>query len=77
MIRLVRILGILMVAAGAVVLLTWFIEPLRELWPWLRQLPMPIQIGLALAGLGLLTLLGSLIWERWEERENDRSLLDD
>ncbi len=77
MIRLVRILGILMIAAGAVVLLTYLIEPLREVWPWLRQLPTPIQIGFALAGVGLLILLGSLIWERWEERENDRSLLDD
>ncbi len=77
MIRLVRILGFLMIAAGAVFLLTWFIEPLREIWPWLRELPPPIQIGFALAGVGLLILLGSLIWERWEERENDRSLLDD
>ena len=75
--RLVRITGFLLIAAGAVVALTWFIEPLREIWPWLRQLPLPIQIGFALAGAGLILLVGSLLWERWEDREHDKSLLED
>ena len=30
MIRLVRILGVILMAAGAIVILTWLIEPLRE-----------------------------------------------
>ena len=75
--RLVRITGFLLIFAGALVVLTWLIEPLREIWPWLRQLPGPIQVGFALAAVGLLVLLGSLLWERWGEREDDRSLLDD
>lgn len=75
--RLVRITGFLLIVAGAVVILAWLIEPLREIWPWLLELPWPIQLGFALAAAGLLLLLGSLLWERWEEREQDRSLQDD
>ena len=63
--------------AGAVVILTWLIEPLREIWPWFLELPWPIRVGLSLAGVGLVILMSSLIWERIEEREHDRSLLDD
>ena len=77
MIRLLRILGFLMIAAGATVLLTWLIKPLRMVWPWLTALPLPIQIGIGVASAGFLLLMGTLIWERWAEREHDRSLLDD
>ncbi|HUT24026.1 MAG TPA: hypothetical protein VM492_06780 [Sumerlaeia bacterium] len=77
MIRLIRIFGFLLIAAGGVVLLTWLVKPLRFLWPWLRALPWPIQLGLAAAAAGFLLLLASLIWERFEEREQDRSLRDD
>lgn len=77
MIRLARITGFLLIIAGALVFLTYFIEPLREVWPWLLELPLPIRIGLVLASIGLLILLGSLIWERWDERELDRSLRED
>jgi len=77
MIRLTRIVGFLLIAAGAVTLLTWMIKPLRFIWPWLRALPWPIQLGLGLAALGLVLLLGSLIWERLEEREQDRSLREE
>jgi len=66
-----------MVVAGALVILTWLIEPLRQIWPYLRTLPWPIQLGLAMAALGLVVVMGSLIWERMEEREKDRSLADD
>ena len=77
MIRAVRITGFLMVAAGALVILTWLIEPLRAVWPLLRELPWPIQLGLLLAALGFLVVMGTLIHERLEERENDKSLIDE
>jgi hypothetical protein len=77
MIRLIRIVGFLLIVSGALLVLTWLIEPLRFVWPWLRNLPWPIKAGLAAAAAGLLVLFGSLIWERLEERKKDRSLLDD
>ncbi|NIM49988.1 MAG: hypothetical protein GTN78_22430 [Gemmatimonadales bacterium] len=77
MIRLIRIVGFLFIAAGAVLLVAWLIEPLRFLWPWLRSLPWPVQAGMVAAAVGLLLLMGSLIWERLEEREHDQQLRDD
>ncbi len=77
MIRVIRIAGFLLISAGVVVLLTWVIEPLRALWPWLLQLPLPVKIGIVAAVLGLIVLFASLIAERWEDRERDRSLLDE
>jgi hypothetical protein len=76
-IRVIRIAGFLLISAGVVVLLTWVIEPLRALWPWLLQLPLPVKIGIVAAVLGLIVLFASLIAERWEDRERDRSLLDE
>jgi hypothetical protein len=76
-IRLVRITGFLLIVAGAVCILTWLVEPLRAIWPWLRQLPLPIQIGFALATFGLALLICTLLWERWEERGEDRALRED
>jgi hypothetical protein len=76
-IRLVRILGFLFVGVGGIVLLTWVIEPLRFLWPWLRSLPLAVQVGLAAAAVGLVLLLGSMIWERLEEIERDKELRED
>ena len=77
MIRLVRIIGFLSILVGALFILAWLIEPLRFLWPWLRRLPWPIQVGFGAALAGLLLLLGSLIWERMGEREKDRELHDE
>ncbi len=81
MIRLVRTSGFLLIVAGIVVILVWLIEPLREavreIWPHVRSLPWPLQLGFALAAVGLLLLLASLVWERLGERERDRELLDD
>ena len=77
MIRLIRIVGFLLISAGAVILLAWTIEPLRFIWPWLRALPWPIQLGFVISTLGLLVLMGSLIWERMEERGGDRELRDE
>ncbi len=77
MIHTVRVLGIGLMALGAILLLIWFVEPLRFLWPWFRTLPRPIQFGLGAAVLGLLVVVASLVAERVEEREYDRSLRDE
>jgi hypothetical protein len=77
MIRLLRITGFLLMAAGALILATYLIEPLRFLWPWLLRLPLPIRIGLAAAGLGLVLLIGTLLYERLEERDQDRRLREE
>lgn len=77
MIRLTRIIGLMCMGAGALLLLIWLIKPLRFLWPWLRELPWPIQAGVAIAAIGLLLLSGSILWERLEDAEHDKSLRDD
>ena len=77
MIRLLRVVGFLMIGIGALLLLAWAIEPLRAVWPWFRALPAPIQIGLGAAAAGLLLLLATVIWERLEDREGDRDLVDE
>jgi len=77
MTRLVRVLGYLLIGAGALVLGSYFFEPLQRLWLVFLALPWPIRIGLGIAGVGLLLILGSMIWERIEERDSDRDLLDE
>ena len=77
MIRVIRIAGFLLMAAGVVVLLTWVIEPLRALWPWLMRLPLPVKIGMAGVVIGLIFLFASLLAERYEDRQADQSLLDE
>lgn len=81
MIRLLRILGIVLVAIGVVVILTWLIKPLRELWPLLidgfQELPIAVQIGLIIAAIGFTILFSSIVWERLEDRKSEGSLLDD
>ncbi len=77
MIRFTRIVGFLLIVTGILFLCTWLIKPLRAVWPWLQMLPLPVKIGLIAATAGLLLLFGSLIWERFENRQSDRQLLDD
>ncbi len=81
MIRLVRILGVVLMAAGVIVILTWLIEPLRELLPAIvdgfRSLPITIQIGLTLAAIGFLLLFATVVWERIEDRKSEGNLLDE
>lgn len=77
MIRLVRVVGVLLAVTGAIICVLYAIPALRAVWPWLLELPWPLQLGLGLAALGLLILIGSLIWERFEDRESDRQLLDE
>ena len=47
------------------------------IWPLLFGLPLAIQIGMGVAALGLVVVMGSLIAERIEDREADRRLLED
>ena len=70
-------LGLLLVGVGAILILTWFIKPLRAVWPWFRALPWPIQAGLGAAAVGFLILMGSVIWERLEDLEKERHYTDD
>ncbi len=74
MTRLLRVTGFLLIGTGALVLLVWAIRPLRFIWPALLALPPAIQIGIAVAGLGMVVLMGSLIAERIGDREADRKL---
>lgn len=77
MTRVLRITGFLLIGAGAVVLLFWAIRPLRAIWPAIMALPLPVQIGIGAAALGVIVLMGSLIAERIGDREADRKLLED
>lgn len=72
MIDVLRITGWMMMALGAVLVGSWFIEPLRELWPLLLDLPLPIKIGLVVSGVGLLVVFATVIHERL--RADDRTL---
>ncbi len=77
MTQLTRIIGLLMMISGGMIILTWLIEPLRQYWPMLLALPLPVKMGLGVAGAGIILLLASLLWERWQERDQEQSLLDD
>ncbi len=81
MIRFLRILGVVLIGAGALTILSWFIEPLRKIWPlvfqWFSGLPLPIQTGLVIAAIGFLLLFSSVIWERIEDRKSEGNLLDE
>lgn len=64
MTEVLRITGWLMVVVGALLVGSWFIEPLRQLWPLLFDLPLPIRIGLLIAGVGLLVVFATVVHER-------------
>lgn len=74
--RVLRIAGFLMIAAGGLLAASWFIEPLRELWPMLLELPPAIRIGLAVAGLGLLIVFATVLHDRLtaDERSLDERI---
>ena len=80
MTRLLRILGVLLMVLGGLVILSWLIKPLRAIWPllidWFQALPLPMQIGLAIATVGFLLLFSSVVWERIEDRQSE-DLLDE
>jgi uncharacterized membrane protein len=63
-IKLLRILGFLLIIAGTLLAASWFIEPLRQLWPMLVDLPLPIRIGLIVSGIGLLVVFATIVHDR-------------
>ncbi len=64
MIRVLRIIGFLLIVVGLLLAGSWFIEPLRHLWPLLLDLPMPIRVGLVVAGIGLLVVFATVVNDR-------------
>ena len=74
MIRLLRIVGFLLIAAGLLLAASWFIEPIRELWPLLLELPLPIRVGLVVAGIGLLIVFATVVHDNLT---SDRRSLDE
>lgn len=74
MIKLLRIVGFLLIAVGLALAASWFIEPLRQLWPLLLDLPLPIRIGLLVAGVGLLVVLATVVHDSLSA---DRRSLDE
>ena len=77
MTQFVRIVGFLLVVVGALILASYLIEPLRAVWPWLLQLPLPVRIGLGLAAVGLVLVAGSVIHERLQALPEEKGLLED
>jgi len=61
MTKLLRIVGFLLVAFGLLLAGSWFIEPIRQLWPLLIDLPLPIQIGLVVALVGLIVVMATVV----------------
>ncbi len=77
MIQFLRTLGFVLIIAGIIICASWFIEPMRALWPWLLELPLAIKIGFGIAGIGLIILFTSLLHERWKEKDADSALRDE
>jgi uncharacterized membrane protein len=76
MIRLLRIVGFLLIAAGLLLAASWFIEPLRQVWPLLLDLPLPIRIGLVVAGIGVLVVFATVVHDSLtaDQRSLDENL---
>ncbi len=81
MTRLLRIIGVVLIVSGVLVILSWLIEPLRQVVPllidWFGTLPAAMQIGLGLAAVGFLILFGSIVWERLEDKKQEENLRED
>ena len=74
---LTRRLGFGLMILGAALVAVWAIQPIGFVWPWIRGLPLPLRLGIVAAGIGICVLLGSLIYERFKERDGDKDLRED
>ena len=68
--RHLRIVGLVMIGLGVLILATYVLKPLNLVWAWFRAMPVPLQVGIAVAGIGLFVLMISLVAEK---RRDDRS----
>ncbi|MGB1048929.1 MAG: hypothetical protein ACPG3U_04500 [Rhodothermales bacterium] len=73
----IRRTGFALVILGFLITASWFIDPLWEVVSHYRLLPVPLQLGIAIAAIGLTVLMISLIAERWADREADAALRED
>lgn len=76
MVRVIRILGLSSICIGILLIVTYFIEPLRFLWRLYRSIDLPLQIGFGVAGAGLCIILMTMLLERYSLRAYDRNLKD-
>lgn len=75
--RWLWITGWIAIVLGALTLVGWAWEPLRQLARLLLALPLAVRAAAALGVLGFAFLLGSVIADRIEQRRNEGDLLDD
>jgi hypothetical protein len=72
-----RMTGAIMVAAGVLIVLSYFFVPLGRVLNWFWLLPVQLQIGFGVAAIGLTVLIISLLAERWKDRHKDKALRDE
>ena len=77
MTKWIRRTGFAMMVIGFVITASWFIDPVWEVLRHYNMLPVPLQIGIAVATVGLTVLMISLIAERWTDRDEDAALRED
>lgn len=73
-VRGIRTAGVALMGLGILLVVTYTISPLRLAWLWFRMLPVPLQIGLGTAGVGLAILTTSLLLERRADRSSESNL---
>ena len=73
----IRRTGFALIVLGMLIFLSWFIDPVWQVLQMFNQLPVPLQIGSAVAALGLTVLILSLLAERWSDREAEAALRED
>ena len=73
--RVMRIVAVAFMLLGVLLLVTYVVSPLRVLWSWwYGSLPLPLQIGSAVAAVGLVILLTTMFVDRMMNRGYDKEL---
>ena len=73
----IRVLAYALLGTAAVIFVSYVIPPLRANWPFFKTLPGAMQIGIGAGFFGLALLIVSLVVERIEEGDYNKSLRDD
>jgi hypothetical protein len=76
LVRGIRTLGVALMALGVLLVVSYTISPLRLAWLWFRMLPVPLQIGLGTAAVGLTILTLSLLMERRADKSTESNVID-